>query len=85
MGDQASLPQLWDLIKNHPDHFVRWGALRAVVAIDLEEGTQALAMAAVEDPHRHVREAAAAALQKVCATHEEQGIVRTSPRTEGTT
>lgn len=76
IGDRDSLPQLRDLIQHHPDHFVRWGALRAIVAIDLGEGARALAMAAAEDPHRHVREAAAAALQKVRATREHRGLVR---------
>ena len=65
MGNTSSLPQLWSLCR-HQDHFVRWGAVRAIVAIDLDEGLRALEVA-VSDIHPHVANAARSAIPKVKA------------------
>lgn len=65
MGDTSSFPQLWSLCC-HQDHFVRWGAVRAIVAIDLSEGLRALEVA-VSDVHPQVANAARASIPKVKA------------------
>jgi hypothetical protein len=48
-------------ISRHKSHFVRWAALQALFAIDLDVGRERLATA-VDDPHPRVREAAQHAL-----------------------
>lgn len=48
----------------HPEHFVRWSAIRGLIRIDFQEGL-AMVRKALKDPHPHVRNAAARALQKM--------------------
>ncbi len=63
VGGPSSLPGLRRLLE-HRDHFVRWTALRSIMAIDPEEGT-ARVREAVHDPHPHVRNAATRSLAKL--------------------
>lgn len=51
---------------DHPDHFVRWTALRSLTRVDFRAGVEKLRVA-VDDPHPHVRNAAARALKKMVA------------------
>jgi hypothetical protein len=66
-GDRESLEPLGELAE-HPDHFVRWAAVRAVMRIDFDAGLHLL-HAAGEDRHPHVRRAATRALENL----ERQG------------
>src|SRR2546429_8706694 len=63
VGGQSSLPGLRKLLE-HKDHFVRWTALRSIMAIDTGEGA-ALVREALNDSHPHVRNAAARSLAKI--------------------
>jgi len=63
VGGNSSLPGLRRLLE-HKDHFVRWTALRSIMALDPEEGT-ARVREAVNDPHPHVRNAATRSLAKL--------------------
>jgi hypothetical protein len=65
IGDASSLPQL-QLLCSHKDHFVRWGAIRAIVAIDSKRGLDVLEEA-IHDPHPDVALVASAALSRVQA------------------
>jgi hypothetical protein len=50
----------------HPDHFVRWAAIRSLTRVDLRAGVEKVRGAA-NDPHPHVRNAASRTLQKMAA------------------
>ena len=67
LGDPASVPALVGLV-DHPHHFVRWAAVRAVAALDPTVGV-GLLRRAVDDEHPHVRRAAATALGQLDAAH----------------
>jgi hypothetical protein len=71
IGDSSSLPAL-RVLCGHRDYFVRWGAVRAIVAIDPQEGVKVLT-AAMNDPNPHVVAAATAGLRQVAEA------LRTSP------
>jgi hypothetical protein len=60
IGDHSSLPSLVRLTKHH-QHYVRWGAIRALVAIDPQVGREYL-IGALNDDHPHVRSATKDAL-----------------------
>ncbi|HEY2516256.1 MAG TPA: HEAT repeat domain-containing protein [Polyangiaceae bacterium] len=47
----------------HPDHYIRWGALRQLARLD-QERALSLLQRAKDDPHPHVRNAAQAALRR---------------------
>jgi hypothetical protein len=51
-------------ISRHTSHFVRWSALQALFALDLEAGRERLATA-VDDPHPRIRETARQALRRL--------------------
>jgi len=51
-------------ISRHKSHFVRWAALQALFAVDLDAARERLA-GAVDDPHPRVREAAQSALTRL--------------------
>lgn len=53
-------------LAGHPQHYVRWAAVRAVMRIDFDEGLELLRRAR-EDAHPHVRRAAQSALDKLVA------------------
>jgi hypothetical protein len=63
LGHQESAPVIATLY-DHPDHFVRWAAVRQVTRLAPELG-RSLVHRAVADPHPHVRRAAAVALQQL--------------------
>jgi HEAT repeats len=69
-GDPSSIPVLSDLI-NHPEHFIRWAAIRAIARIDETEGVKAL-YAAQNDQHPHVRRAALRELKQI--SHDQSSI-----------
>lgn len=56
IGNTESLIPLTSLTK-HQDHFVRWAAIQAIMALDYEKGF-ALLCSAREDAHPHIRNAA---------------------------
>lgn len=56
LNDRDSLPTLHALL-DHPAHFVRWSAVKAIVSLDFDSGLAAL-QKAVRDNHAHVRDAA---------------------------
>lgn len=51
-------------ISRHTSHFVRWSAMQALFALDLEVGRKRLATA-VDDPHPRIRDAAHHALLRL--------------------
>jgi hypothetical protein len=57
LGAAADVPAL-EHVAAHPDHFVRWTALQAIVELDFDRG-RALIEDALGDPHPHIRSAAA--------------------------
>ncbi|MGW6717670.1 HEAT repeat domain-containing protein [Streptomyces sp. NPDC054995] len=57
----TSGPRLEELSR-HPQHQVRWEAIRALFRVDRPAGTARLREAAVHDPHPEIRATAAAAL-----------------------
>src|SRR5262249_19507103 len=61
LGGADSIPHLRKLLQ-HPQHFVRWEAVRSAYAIDPEEGARML-LDCQDDRHPHVRKAAMALLQ----------------------
>lgn len=63
MGTQESLEPL-KVMLNHPAHYVRWEAVRAITMLNCFEGESALEVL-VNDPHPHVSNAAEKALAKV--------------------
>lgn len=63
LGQRSSVEPLRDLFA-HPDHFVRWAAVRAVMKLDFDEGA-VLLRRAEDDPHPHVRSAARAAVARL--------------------
>ncbi|MGW7441419.1 HEAT repeat domain-containing protein [Streptomyces sp. NPDC054849] len=60
-GNPASGPRLEELAE-HPQHQVRWEAVRALFRVDRPAGTRRLREAAAHDPHPEIRATAAAAL-----------------------
>jgi hypothetical protein len=62
MDHAGAAPTLVRMAGDHPHHFVRWAALRAVAALDRQEGERLLQVAAA-DPHPHIRRAAVKALR----------------------
>lgn len=66
LGDPSSVPALKGLLQ-HPEHFVRWEAIRAVARIDAAEGL-ALLRDARNDPHPHIRNAALRELEQAAAS-----------------
>ncbi|MEU9147257.1 HEAT repeat domain-containing protein [Streptomyces sp. NPDC048349] len=60
-GRATSVPRLEELA-GHPQHQVRWEAIRALFRIDRQAGTIRLREAAARDPHPEIRATAAAAL-----------------------
>jgi hypothetical protein len=70
-GAAEGLARLCD----HPDHFVRWSAIRGLTRVDLRAGLEKV-RAAVADPHPHVRNAAARTLRKM----ESDGVLPAAPR-----
>ncbi|MEI5098407.1 HEAT repeat domain-containing protein [Streptomyces sp. PmtG] len=65
-GKNTSGPRL-DELSRHPQHQVRWEAIRALFRVDRPAGTARLREAAVNDPHPEIRATAAAALGQVPA------------------
>jgi HEAT repeat protein len=61
MSCVEAIPNLFGLME-HPDHFVRWTAVQSILALDLQKGLEALALAE-KDKHSHLRNAAAKALR----------------------
>jgi hypothetical protein len=57
LGSAADVPALEGVVA-HPDHFVRWTALQAIVELDFDRGRDLIERALV-DPHPHIRSAAA--------------------------
>jgi hypothetical protein len=55
-GDPSAVPFLVP-VADHEDHFLRWNAVRSVMALDPETGMRLLRSAA-DDRHSHVRDAA---------------------------
>jgi HEAT repeat protein len=55
-GDPSTVPFLVP-VAGHEDHFLRWNAVRSVMALDPETGMRLLRSAA-DDCHPHVRDAA---------------------------
>jgi len=49
---------------DHPEHFVRWSAIRGLIRVDFEKGVS-MVVRALDDPHPHVSNAAARALRKI--------------------
>ncbi|MFD4869475.1 HEAT repeat domain-containing protein [Streptomyces sp. NPDC058412] len=66
-GRPTSGPRLEELSR-HPQHQVRWEAIRALFRVDRAAGTGRLREAAVHDPHPEIRDTAAAALGQVPAS-----------------
>ena len=54
----------------HPDHFVRWSAVRRVIELDPARGTP-LVYRALTDPHPHIRRAAQRSLERYEASRSE--------------
>jgi len=65
IGNANSIASMSGLIE-HPDHFVRWAAIRSVSGIDIHAGRN-LVLGALDDAHPHVRAAAARALTAIDA------------------
>lgn len=63
LGDRLALPGLQQLCA-HAHHSVRWAAIEALAKLDPELALKALQAAAADDPHPHIRAAAAASLQR---------------------
>jgi hypothetical protein len=63
MGDVRNAPALQKLYW-HPDHVVRWAAVRALMKLDRAAGLELLE-AALSDPHPHVRQAARTGLDRL--------------------
>lgn len=63
LGDTRAVANLKSLCE-HPDHFVRWSALRCLMRLDSRTGLEILRRAQ-DDLHPHVRNAATRALQKI--------------------
>lgn len=63
-GSQTSVAPLKHLAQQHPDHFVRWTALKNLLDLNFEEGL-VLLQQAVNDPHPHVRNAAHRSLESL--------------------
>jgi hypothetical protein len=55
---------------DHPDHFVRWSAVRRVMDLDPSLGTQ-LVHRALQDVHPHVRRAAQRSLERYAALRSQ--------------
>lgn len=64
-GDDRSIPHLQPFLASDK-HFVRWGAARAIAAIDRGEGMASL-RALADDPHLEVRTAARTALETLAS------------------
>lgn len=69
---KASIPGLRSLCE-HPEHFVRWSAVRSLIRVDFQDGI-AMVRRALDDPHPHVRNAAIRALRKI----EADGLLPTA-------
>jgi HEAT repeats len=65
MGDESVASSMTHLM-NHPDHFVRWAAVRSTSSLDWRLGRELLRTAA-QDAHPHVR----AAASRMLAEREE--------------
>jgi hypothetical protein len=65
LGDQRSTTAVQELFW-HPDHVVRWAAVRTLMKLDRSAGLDLLE-AALRDPHPHVRQAARTAYQRLGA------------------
>ncbi|OEJ21881.1 hypothetical protein AR457_38705 [Streptomyces agglomeratus] len=65
-GRPTSGPRLEEL-SHHPQHEVRWEAIRALFRVDRPAGTARLREAAADDPHPEIRITAAAGLGHVPA------------------
>lgn len=63
LGDTRAVVNVKSLC-DHPDHFVRWSAIRSLMRLDVRAGLGILRRAQ-DDPHPHVRNAAARALRKM--------------------
>lgn len=57
LPDTSSLEPLRQVLNEHPDHFVRWSAVRSLLQIDNAIGIEALKKS-LHDFHPHVRNAA---------------------------
>lgn len=60
---EAAVPSLLALV-GHPQHFVRWSAVRSLIRIDFRQGL-AMVQRCIHDAHPHVRNAALRALDKI--------------------
>ena len=56
---------------DHPDHFVRWSAVRRVIELDTALGTP-LVYRALTDPHPHIRRAAQRSVERYEASRSER-------------
>lgn len=72
-GEHA--PERLASLCDHPDHFVRWTAIRCLTRVDFRAGVEKV-RGAVNDPHPHVRNAATRALQKMAAEGVLEGGAR---------
>lgn len=68
MGGTVGMPSLQKLA-GYKDHFVRWSAIKAVLALDKKIGVDLL-RTATRDPHQHVRTAASVVLSKIKGEEE---------------
>jgi hypothetical protein len=65
LGHTAAAPVIATLL-DHPDHFVRWSAVRRVMELDPALG-EPLVHRALTDPHPHVQRAAQRSLERLNA------------------
>ena len=56
---------------DHPDHFVRWSAVRRVIELDPALGTP-LVYRALTDPHPHIRRAAQRSVERYEASRSKE-------------
>lgn len=69
VSNSFSTETIQALIKDHPDHFIRWEATRTLLQLDLNEGLAVLDFLQ-NDPSNHVRKVARTTYEELC----EMGI-----------
>lgn len=76
LGSAEDVPALEGLLE-YPDHFVRWSAVKNIMALDEDRGMRAL-RAAVSDPHPHVSRAAKRSPERILASEDlDRGNIST--------
>lgn len=58
LGSKGSIHAL-EILSHHEDHFLRWHAMREMVALDIDSGRRRIAEAVTKDAHPQVRHVAA--------------------------